>query len=183
MMDSHSNVEKDGINGTKKDGGYDHFWESQFDWYEWNVNGIKKIAGRNVQSTVFMHIPLVEYRTAWEEAYDMENGEYKGLYKLTSFGENHEGICSANENNGFFAFAKELGSTKDFVCGHDHVNCASIVYQGIRLTYGVKTGSGCYWEPEMSGGTIITINSLGMTDIHHDYVDPYEYDVDVSKLG
>lgn len=172
MMDSHSGAAEDSINRLEgTDGGYDHFWEPQLDWYKWAVNGISEINGGVVESTVFMHIPVYQYRLAWASHYDTEKGCFKPEYADTDFGVNHEWICSAEKDNGFFDLCKELGSTKNMVCGHDHVNCSSILYDGIRLSYGVKTGAGCYWEPEMSGGTTITISSDGSAEIEHHFID------------
>lgn len=171
MMDTHSGVEEDNINGTKGSG-YDHLWQNQLDWYKWAVNGISTIAGHTVESTVFFHIPVYEYKLAWNDAYDTENNCFKEAYKDTSFGVNHEDVCCASQNNGFFRLCKDLGSTKNMVCGHDHINSSSIPYNGIRLTYGLKCGAGCYWEEEMSGGTLITVNSKGNAEIQHIFVDP-----------
>lgn len=171
MMDTHSGAGTDSINRAGDQGGYDHFWEPQLDWYRWAVNGISEINGGVVESTVFMHIPVYQYRLAWNSHYDTENNCFYPEYADTDFGVNHEWICSAEKDNGFFDLCKELGSTKNMVCGHDHVNCSSILYEGIRLSYGVKTGAGCYWEPEMSGGTTITIGSDGSAKIEHHFVD------------
>ena len=175
MMDTHSDAQDGSINKVPDVHGYDHLWEPQLDWYKWAVEGIEKVNGGKVQSTVFMHIPVYQYRLAWNSHYDKENGCFKPEYADTDFGVNHEWICSAEKDNGFFDLCKELGSTKDMVVGHDHVNCSSILYDGIRLSYGVKCGAGCYWEPEMSGGTTITIHSDGTTAIEHHFIDASEY--------
>lgn len=177
MMDSHSSITETNING-EKGSGYDHFWPEQLKWYEWAINGIKASAGKEVESTVFMHIPVYEYKVAWAEAYGKDEPAtessvtYSGNYADTSFGINHEGVCCAPQNNGFFALCKELGSTKNMVCGHDHVNSSSLLYDGIRLTYGVKCGSGCYWEEAMNGGTTVTVSSNGVATVEHILVDP-----------
>ena len=171
MMDSHDYNEEKNINGPGE-GGYDHFWNCQFDWYEWAVKGIESVEGETVTSTIFMHIPFYEYKTAYEEAYDKEGKCYIGEYALTSFGENREEVCCAPENNGFFEFMQGFGSTKYAICGHDHVNNSSIVYQGVRLTYGLKTGRGSYNDDDMTGGTIIKIDSTGTATTDHFFVDP-----------
>lgn len=170
MMDTHSNIEEDNVNG-KKDSGYDNIWENQMEWYKWAVKGIEAIQGKTVESSVFIHIPMYEYKLAWEEATD-GNGNFIGEYADTSFGVKHEDVCCAPENNGFFDILKEYGSTKNVLCGHEHINDFSILYQGIRLTYTLKTGSGCYWEPELSGGTTFTIASDGSAQVQHHFVDP-----------
>ena len=168
MMDTHDSIKEDNCNG-KKGGGYDHLWENQMQWYAWAVNGTNALAGTAVESTVFFHIPLCEYNNAWDEA--TEDAQYKAEYADACFGTKHEWICCPPESNGFFALMQRLGSTKTVICGHDHVNSFSIPYQGIRLSYGLKCGEGAYWEPEMSGGTTVTIASDGHAAVAHHYVD------------
>ena len=178
MMDTHSDIEKDNING-KAGSGYDHLWPNQFDWYSWGVDGIKEIAGKTVESTIIFHIPLYEYKDAYEAATGGADWEanhdlpYVGEYAETSFGSNHEHGCWSPQSNGFFDLIKEKDSTKNVICGHDHVRDCSILYQGVRLTYAVKCGPGCYWEPEMNGGTTVTISSDGHADVAHHYLDFY----------
>lgn len=165
MMDTHSDA---------KGGGYDHLWDNQISWYRWAVNGIAAENGATVQSSVFMHIPVNEYGDAWNAAWNADTGEYNPEYADTSFGWNDEKVCSPRDDNrnGFFDVCKELGSTKDMVVGHDHINCSSILYKGIRLSYGMKTGEGCYWTPEMNGGSTLSIASDGSTTFEHHYVEP-----------
>jgi len=54
--------------------------------------------------------------------------------------------------------------------GHDHNNNWIIRHRGIRFVFSLKTGPGCYWEPELNGGTVIKITSNGIGDIYHEYV-------------
>ena len=180
MMDSHSDAgdtEAGKINyGKNGDGsdniGYDHFWANQIEWYEWAVNGIAKQAGKTVESTVFMHIPVIEYRTAAAIVcnFDGDDGTVKDEYADIAFGSLHEHICSPEGNNGFFAKCQELGSTKNMICGHDHVNDLSVLYEGIRLSYALKCGPGCYWKSDINGGSVLTINSRGCATFSHHYV-------------
>ena len=170
MMDTHGTTNYKLKDGTVYENEYDHLWPLQMNWYRWAVNGIAEENGQIVESTVIMHIPLYEYRTAWENAWDEENECYYPEYAETSLGKNSEAVCSAPVNNGFFDLCKELGSTKNIVCGHDHVNSSSIVYEGIRLTYGLKLGEGCYYEEGMTGGTTLTVNSQGNVTTQHHYV-------------
>ncbi len=151
---------------------YDHFHEDQMAWYKWAVEGIKAEAGKAVPSTVVMHVPVTEYQNAWDSVYNKETGELAPEYKGREFCKVHEGMGTPYENNGFFDLAKELGSTKYMICGHDHKNCFDINYEGITLIYGMKTGYGCYWERETNGGTTLTIGSDGLAKIDHHYIDP-----------
>ena len=184
MMDTHNNREYELEDGTVVSA-YDHLWDNQLDWYEWAVKGIASIAGYTVPSTVVMHIPVVEYLDAWvaytnDEDYMGEISDafgpiaYGGRYEFGGFPYTEVNGETVLLNNGFFALCKELGSTKDIVVGHDHVNDYSVMYQGIRLTYAVKTGFGAYYTDDMIGGTTMHINSLGVNTIRQNYYDVAE---------
>lgn len=174
FVDTHSNASFELENGSIVNG-YDHLWANQIEWYKWAVNGVQKY-GKNgtVKSIVFAHIPVVEYKTAYDEAWDAQAGAWRDGYE--AFGEMNEAQCPAPVNNGFFETMRKLGSTTDFICGHDHVNNYSILYKGIRLTYALKTGNGCYWKEGLSGGTTLTLDGKGSTVTEHRYIEPsYEF--------
>ncbi len=165
MMDTHSSTDKEC-------GGYDHLWDNQLKWYEWAVKGTNAIAGTNVESSIFFHIPCIQYRDAWKAVYDDEAKQFKQeYYSNGNFGKNDEGICSPEYDSGFFALVKSLGSTKNMVAGHDHSNDSSILYDGIRLSYGLKCGKGSYTFDGKNGGSTLTIGSDGHADFAHYYVD------------
>ena len=171
MMDTHSDT-------SLPVGGYDHLWNNQLEWYEWAVKGTNAIAGRNIESTIFFHIPCIQYRNAWQEAaYNTETGLYENPAYADSFGSNDEGICSPDYDSGFFALVKELGSTRNMVAGHDHINNSSIVYDGIRLSYSLKCGPASSWMESKNGASVITINSDGNASFSHHYVDPSSLDI------
>ena len=174
MMDTHGIVGqvqvKDKIYNV-----YDHLWSNQIAWYEWAVLGNERLAGHPIQSTAIMHIPLFEYKAAWQSVSTGKpvKGAQYGLldpkYSDIAFG-----LCRIAggwppESNGFFDKVKELGSTKDIIAGHDHYNDFSVLYEGVRLTYSLHTGFGDYYKDDLYGGTILTINSEGKTDLHHAY--------------
>lgn len=178
MMDTHSDATFETEDG--KESGYDHLWENQLEWYKWVVDGVAGLEGKTVESSVFFHIPVCEYKDAWEAASvktdedtaNIKDGPYNDEYKDVSFGKNGENVCCSPVNNGFFALCQSLGSTKNIISGHDHVNNSSILYKGIRLTYGMKTGAGCYWDAGMNGGTKLAVASDGSTITEHIYIDP-----------
>lgn len=105
--------------------------EEQIGWYEWTVNGVKESQGKTVPSMTFSHFAMPHL----------------------------PGVAPVD--SGFFAKAKELGSTTHIFCGHDHENNASILYEGIRLTYGLKTGpSPVPWnDADYYGATVIEIGN------------------------
>ncbi|MEG0546068.1 MAG: metallophosphoesterase family protein [Oscillospiraceae bacterium] len=146
MLDSHSMRQYE----DKK--GYDFIYESQMSWYKWAVNGIKELNdNQTVPSMVFQHIPLPEYKTAYEM------WEKSGFDEKIGFGKKNEGECCPPVNSGFFNVLKDMESTKYVFSGHDHVNSYSVLYDGIRLSYGLKTGDRCYNDDTLNGGTLITI--------------------------
>ncbi|MBQ3149896.1 MAG: metallophosphoesterase [Clostridia bacterium] len=174
MFDTHANddfVKEDGSTVS----GYDHIWDNQKAWYKWAVEGIAAMEGKTVESTAVMHIPVVEYENAWQSVkMDSEGAEFGVIdpqYSEIASGRRREAVCSSPVNNAFFTLCKDLGSTKNILVGHDHVNDYSVYYDGIRLTYSVKTGFGSYWDGDMIGGTTLSLNSLGNIFVESHYVD------------
>ncbi len=166
MMDTHSKVEEKDEYGHN----YDHLWDNQIEWYKWAVKGIEKTEGNKVESSAFMHIPVYELKTVWAEYYDKEKDCFTGPYAEGSFGVIHETPCSGAVNNNFMDDVIGLSSTKNMFFGHDHVNNASFLYEGVRLTYGLKLGEGCYFEEGLEGGTTFTIGSNGSGIVEHIYI-------------
>ena len=177
MMDTHKDATYE-INGYTYNG-YDHLWDNQIEWYKWAVNGTTNENGSIVESTVIYHIPNVEYADAWYDSYNAWEYGFKPEYE-GAFGYNREGVSSAPVNNGFFDVAKELGSTKHIICGHNHRNYSSIPYEGIWLHYAVKTGAGCYWDEDVNGGKVFTLKSDGSLTAENVFVDPTQFGIDYS---
>lgn len=112
---------------------------------------------------VFTHFARPEFREAIETlAVQNEDGSYTVPEEL-GFGKCAYLPGCAKVNSGFFDKCKELGSTKYLFCGHDHENNASITYEGITMTYGLKTGpSPAPWNgAEQTGGTLVTVTGSG----------------------
>lgn len=172
MMDSHNQAEYE-IDGKIKKG-YAHFNKAQVDWYKWAIEGVQAYGnGETVESTVIAHIPVLAFAEAYEAYVDDPNTkDYKnGSWKVEgAFGTMTEKDVSAGLEDpyGFFDAIVEAGSTKNFVVGHDHKNNFSLVYKGVRLTYALNTGAGCYYSPRFNGGTTLTVDSSGnVTVVHH----------------
>lgn len=170
MMDTHNDGTFTDENGNEVSG-YDHLWANQIEWYEWAVNGIAAQAGHVVESSAIMHIPVYELKTAWEQFYDKENDCFTGPYAEGSFGVIHETPCPGAVNNHFMDVVTELGSTKNMIFGHDHVNNASVVVDGVRLSYSLKLGRGCYFEEGMLGGSTLSIHSDGSATFAHHFAE------------
>ena len=119
-------------------------------------------AQSDVPSMLIFHIPVPEYAMALEDL--MLSSQYD---PERAFGEIREPVCCPPENTGLFTKVKELGNTAYIFCGHDHINNLSVEYEGVRLTYGLKTGPGSYSDDDMQGATLITISADREVEIEH----------------
>ena len=138
----------------------DGLWENQIPWYRWAASGAE------APSTVIFHIPTVQYEQAYDLAWDEENGCWREGYD--AFGALKESICAEpSEDNGFFDAVLEVGLTKNILCGHDHTNSFSIVYEGVRLTYSMRLGIYGNHSGENMGATLLTIDSEGNIQTEH----------------
>ncbi len=186
MMDSHERgtfVNPDDPDGEPVEC-YAKLWENQLEWYKEQNELLKGMGCRD--TSLFTHIPIYAYRQAWEAAFSKEydfnklsvEESYSPKYwndgYKDSFGVRHEGIASHDFEDGVLDVLLEGGTTKHAFAGHEHINNFSIKYKGIRLTYTTKIGSGCYWDPKINGGTVIRVNSSGIAEVYHEYVDVSE---------
>ncbi len=146
---------------------YDYIHDDQVDWYAAEVVRLNKEEGRTIPSMVFFHIPLQEYRTAYEL---YEQGSDEVTY---FFGENGEEmidkICCSDYPSKLFDTMCALGSTKAVFCGHDHYNNMSLEYRGIRLTYGMSIDylamPGIEYDTAQRGAELITLHSDGKFEL------------------
>ena len=145
---------------------YDYIHDDQVDWYAGEMERLNTEAGSTVPSMIFFHIPLQQYRTAYEL---YEAGSDKVTY---FFGENGEKminkVCCSDFPSTLFDRARELGCEAMF-CGHDHYNNMSLEYEGVRLTYGMSIDylamPGIENDTEQRGGELITIHTDGSWDL------------------
>ena len=146
---------------------YDYIHDDQVDWYAGEVARLSAEAGHTVSSMAFFHIPLQQYKTAYQ-LYESGSDEVKYF-----FGSNDEKmfdkVCCSDYPSRFFDVAREMGSTKAMFCGHDHYNNMSLEYQGIRLTYGMSIDylvmPGIARDTRQRGGTLITLHPDSSFDI------------------
>lgn len=135
LMDSQSYVGSGIIDGLIMK--YDRIHDNQVEWYKNEIKALtEENGGEMPKSLAFFHIPLIEYRDAWQEYVNNNSKDTENVtYYYGKVGEKDSGIFCATENCGLFDAALELGSTQGFFCGHDHLNNFSVDYKGIRLTY------------------------------------------------
>ncbi len=115
---------------------YDYIHDDQVDWYRNEVLRLNAEEGRTVSSLIFTHIPLQQYKTAFD-LYKEGSDEVKYFFGFNEEKKVGKICCSPNPSI-LFDTAKDLGSTKGIFCGHDHYNNMSLEYEGIRLTYGMS---------------------------------------------
>lgn len=156
MMDSNRETQ---YNGNKE---YGSFTPSQVSWYGWVQQGLKD-SGYDT-SMMFFHIPFPEFLDAYEY------WEQNGFDSEIGSGSKNEDVCSATYNPGMFEKILEKGATTHVFVGHDHVNDYNVNYQGVTLSYGVKSSRQFYYSEEQLGGTVIRISADAEVTIERKYV-------------
>lgn len=123
---------------------YEFIEPSQIEWYR----GVLAEQPEGVPSVIFSHIPLQEYKEAYEfitendTKFDFGVPDEEGNCLETGY--RREGICCSNLQAGMFRAMQESGSTHTFICGHDHVNDFRLTYKGINLWYNIPGGYNAY---------------------------------------
>ena len=148
-------------------------------WYKEKINMLCGMGCK--ETTLITHVPLYEYKLAFDEAFckdyntkdvtfeeSFDEKYWNDGYK-DSFGVTHEGVCYSDDATGLFDAMKELGSTKNVLVGHDHINNFSINYEGIRLTYSMASSS--HGLKKTVGGTLLTVDDEGKVNLRHVPVD------------
>lgn len=145
---------------------YDTIRGGQIDWYK------QALENSGVESTVITHMPLLQYAYVYEDYLNAKQQQNTAkLEELSPVGECvlDEVVSCCVKEFGFFDAVKEVGSTKNIICGHDHINDFSLVYEGVRLSFALKTGDECYWKDDgtRSGCTQIKIDASGKASISY----------------
>lgn len=162
-VDSHSYVDGDIFGIMWK---YDNIHENQIEWYKNTVEENCKKSGSDVPSSVFLHVPLSEYKDAWNEYVDNGYADTENVrYNYGVAGESGKVVYPGLYEDNFFETMLELGSTDSVFCGHDHLNNFSINYKGIDLTYSYSVDYlayvGIYKLGSQRGCTVINIDENG----------------------
>ena len=127
---------------------------------------MEKLNERKVPAMAFFHMPPAEFKEAYEK---MKLGDHSVIYEHGSIGEKDEYFGISNQPPHFFEKAVDNGWLKWIFCGHDHLNTLSLIYQGIRMTYGMSIDylgySGIAKQYIQRGATLITRKTDGNIDI------------------
>lgn len=179
VFDSHSYTDNDVFGIMWK---YDCVHENQVQWYRDKIaNLTEQNSGEVPKSMAFMHIPVVEMREAYYEYRDngfADTEDVKYLYGTA--GEKSDVVYSSDKNCGLFDAFLEEGSTQNVFFGHDHLNNFSLIYKGIRFTYGYSIDylaySGISKFGAQRGCNIIMIHPDGSYDctLENYYQDKYQ---------
>ena len=149
MLDSHGYYRGAGLE------------QDQINWFKNVSANIDAAYGEKVPAFACYHIASLDFQTAFEQKYGYGASENFNLDEVGTDGD----YGQKNENVALFpttlapAF-KEANIDGAFV-GHDHVNNYSILYDGIRYTYGTKTGTYDYNNATILGGTVIRVTANG----------------------
>lgn len=183
FMDTHNCSYRENILGETVLDSYDSLTAEQLDWYKEQVAIANNYGCED--TSLFIHIPIHAYGDAYmaadgnvDDDYDVPRDEsHEDIYwnegYEDSFGLRNDSWGYPKYDDGVLEVLKEVGSTKHVFAGHEHTNNYSIKYEGVRLTYCTKTGAGGYWQSNINGGTVITVNKNGIADIRHVYIDDY----------
>ena len=177
---------------------YDNIHEDQIEWYRGIIN---RYSGYNqallnsmpegerpeniedfttVQSLMFIHIPIMEVRDAYNEylaAGEKDTDDVKYIFGVVEESAPYV-YCSEVEEE-MFETILELGSTEALFYGHDHVNNITLEYKGVILCYGYSVDYYAYWEIDKSGSqrgcTVINCSADTSFEIIHEnyYQDKY----------
>ena len=169
-------VDENGKPTVKTDNG---FGSDQVDWLNTSSANIDKTLGYTVTKFLGIHIQLNQFwYAAIESGYENDDGDssnendYKIGETVTAqngdFGAKGEKFNGLHGDEALWQILKDNNFDGIFA-GHTHKNSTSILYDGIRLTFGLKTGTFDAHSKDSLGGTQITLNGNGF-NVEHVYV-------------
>ena len=194
MIDSHSYMEDDPF-GLKWD--YDYIKEDQIEWYRSSIekyrlknaeiiNGMDEsyrdlyLSLANPKSLMFMHIPLLEVRMAYNEYAQAGNSDTDSVvYHGGTVGEDGLVVFSSETDTELYEAVLEMGSTEAIFFGHDHLNNFVLEYNGVKLSYGYSIDYFAYFGIDTQGAqrgcTVIICSESDESIITHEnyYQDKY----------
>jgi 3',5'-cyclic AMP phosphodiesterase CpdA len=126
--------------------GYGWFQQNQVNWYTEKSAAFKRAnSDSTLTALAFFHIPVPEYKLAFDEQKNMRVGV------------RYEDECPPSINTGMFAAFFEAGDVLGTFVGHDHVNDYLVNHHGIALAYGCWTGSENTYARSKNGARIIEL--------------------------
>ena len=148
------------------------FGEDQYNWLYSSAEGMHTVSGVVVPSFICFHIPTIQFHlAAVEKGYQTPNEWEKYVIGVTSpakdgdSGCKREPISCIRTPDGFVEKLNDLAVDGVFA-GHCHANNTSVLWNGIRWTYGLKTGHYDYHTVGQVGGTLITLWDKNFSVVH-----------------
>lgn len=184
LMDSNGHTDSD-----RDQNMYSHvgLLEGQIGWFTERCEALKAYCGGTSPKSIgFFHHPLralgdglqkYGYMSSRHDFYD-ENGDY-GTFSEIIIPENDDGDCGAMHKDAgqyidgdyeFHALLKKYGCEGWFF-GHDHENNASVCFEGVRYTYGLKASLYDSYVAGDIGGTRIAVGKDGLRVEHVYYTE------------
>ena len=133
----------------KRDACYEKITEEQVDWFKKESDKLKsENGGKPYPSLVFMHIPFKQITELYEEC-DKNNSqlEAEGRYyrlKPCSSGKLGELSSVLTDDSGMYNAIIEDSGVKGIVSGHDHRNCFTGEYDGMKFIATPCASFRCY---------------------------------------
>ena len=151
MLDTHGALRKAGI------------YPDQIEYMKQKALALKEKYNTVSEGFMAFHIPVDYYKkAALHKGYATQDRKYFNIGVDVEGADGDFGfIYESGEyitTDASFEELLKLASIKGVFVGHDHNNCASIEYNGIRWTFGLKTGQYDYHIRGQLGGTLITVN-------------------------
>lgn len=139
LIDSKAYSTLDGV------GGYGWIPFETINWYrEQSVQFTRENNMQPVPALAFFHIPLPEYKTAFDDE------------KNVRYGVRREKECAPELNSGMYLVMKEMGDVFGVFAGHEHVDYI-VDYHDVALAYGCFSGWKTTYAPEINGARVIVI--------------------------
>lgn len=129
-------------------GGYAWITNEQIEWYKkQSLQYTIKNNFKPLPALAYFHIPLPEYRTAFDDEKNIRYGVRK------------EDECPSELNSGMFLAMKEMQDVMGTFVGHDHVNDYIVDYYNIALAYGHFSGWTTTYTPKpvMNGVRVVLL--------------------------
>ena len=145
----------------------------QIEWLEeyGNADGVPAFVCYHIPTADFTNVSIAKgYQSAPDVPSDVHNYTIcrETDDKKADFGRKVERLEAGGQVELMPVF-KEIGADGIFV-GHCHCINTSIVYEGIRFTFGLKTGTYDYFHGDAMGGTKIVLDGKNFS-VEHIYCD------------
>lgn len=159
--------------GVKRDAGFD---VSQLNWIE-TVH--KKVWEKYSATPSFacFHIPPLDLMEIFENRGWLQNDDYLHRERFKPYKIKGSTVEFGGIGEAFCPFPLRVkdsfkrAEVDGVFFGHDHLNDCSVVEDGIRWTFGVKTGRYDYHSVDKLGGTVIDISPDGKSfKVKHKYI-------------